>query len=407
MQSFAQYSASENEPYSRYGLGELISGLNVKQKGIGHLSSAINEPFTINSENPASFAGLKLTTYELGGEFRTRGIKSGTESYRTGSATLSYFNVGIPLGKYLGMNLGMKPVTRVYYKLADSVDIPDIGNTLQGYSGEGGLNALHLGFGGTYKGFSIGFDLSYGFGNFRNSSTMETLVDTNVLNSEFTRYIQLRGLNYKLGAQYKTDLSKKLSLTLGATLTPSQKLVGLRDEYIMSTRLYKGSIARDTAFFTENENGSVTLPMAYSFGVTLSNTDKWLAGIDFSASQWSQFRGFGDLQDSVVDLSWRMNVGMQVTPDPESIYKYFNRVTYRFGAFYGKDYVRVRQTDLKYMGFTAGVSLPFKRYTDRVHLSFEYGTRGTKTKGLTAENYFRMGLGFSLNDKWFIKRRFD
>ena len=62
--SFAQSSNRENAPYSRYGIGEQRNGLNTVLKGMGSISSAYANPFNVNTDNPASYASLKLTTYE-------------------------------------------------------------------------------------------------------------------------------------------------------------------------------------------------------------------------------------------------------------------------------------------------------------------------------------------------------
>ncbi|MDX1938563.1 MAG: hypothetical protein SFU21_15695, partial [Flavihumibacter sp.] len=60
---------------------------------------------------------------------------------------------------------------------------------------------------------------------------------------------------------------------------------------------------------------------------------------------------------------------------------------------------------------TAGVGLPMRKnpYTNQftyINLSFEYGSRGNKNTPLR-ENIFRVGLGLTLSDLWFIKRKYE
>src|SRR5687767_793153 len=110
-------SNRENSPYSRYGMGEERNGFNTLLKGMGTVSSAYANPYAINSDNPASYSYIKLTTYEAGGEGSMRTITGGNEKYKTGMATLSYFTFGIPAGKYLGLSFGLRPETREYYWL--------------------------------------------------------------------------------------------------------------------------------------------------------------------------------------------------------------------------------------------------------------------------------------------------
>jgi len=37
----------------------------------------------------------------------------------------------------------------------------------------------------------------------------------------------------------------------------------------------------------------------------------------------------------------------------------------------------------------------------------ELGKRGTTNAGLIQENYFNLFVALSLNDKWFVKRRYE
>jgi len=43
----------------------------------------------------------------------------------------------------------------------------------------------------------------------------------------------------------------------------------------------------------------------------------------------------------------------------------------------------------------------------RINLGFELGTRGNLTKTLAKENYLKFIIGSSINNIWFIKRKFD
>ena len=41
------------------------------------------------------------------------------------------------------------------------------------------------------------------------------------------------------------------------------------------------------------------------------------------------------------------------------------------------------------------------------NVTFELGSLGTKKDGLIKENYWAVRLGFSLNDIWFVKRKYN
>lgn len=405
----------ENSPYSRFGIGELRNGVNPMLRSMGSVSSAYANPFAVNTDNPASYGSLKLTTYEAGGEGGTRTITSGTQQYTTGTATLTHLNVGIPVSKHAGIAFGLRPQSRMFYNLVDTNVIPGFGQGITGSYGNGTINYGFIGAGGKYKGISLGFNFGYMFGTLTNEHTLKAYNDSvNVQNSAFRTLTKIGGIYWKGGAQYETKLSKKLSMRLGGTFTLNQDLNATRNENWLSvsrvgtTTNSSGNLVyiTDTSYSQDKQKSTIVLPMSYSFGIQLFDTDKWMAGIDFTGTDWSQFRNFNNAIDSVASSTYRIAVGAEYTPNPKALRKYFQRVTYRLGFYYGNDYVELNNKVLNYYAVTGGVSLPFKRTTDRIHLGLEVGKRGNVTN-VIEENFVRFYLGISLNDKWFIKRRYE
>ena len=401
----AQSSNKENAPYSRYGIGEQYTGTNVALRGMGYTSTAYSNGAAVNTENPASYAFLKLTTYEAGFTGGTRTITAGNLSYTTGSASLGYLNMAFPLGKRGGLALGLKPQSRVFYHSVDSLSRTGLGRTAEEYTGEGGLNFAYVGAAAQRGGFSLGFNFGYMFGTIRNTARLVELDSIHAQNSDFSSFTKLGGIYWKGGAQYKTDINKKLMLSLGATATISQSLNANQDNYLAAFHYESGTEVQDTAYATTGRSGKVQLPLALSFGAGLSGKN-WAAYVDVSRAQWGQFRRYGE-PDSLADATMRYSVGAEFTPDPFATRSYTSRITYRLGFYYGQDYVKLRNTDINYYAVTAGASLPFKRSTDRIHLALEVGQHGTETNNLVKETFFKIHVGLSLNDKWFIKRRYD
>jgi len=73
----------------------------------------------------------------------------------------------------------------------------------------------------------------------------------------------------------------------------------------------------------------------------------------------------------------------------------------------------VQQEKLPVFGASMGFELPFRKFNrqqmyqeTKVNLSLEYVRRGNNDN-LLKENLFRMSVGFSLSDMWFMKRKFD
>jgi hypothetical protein len=404
--SRAQNSNRENAPYSRYGLGEMRNGLNTPLKGMGSISSGYFNPYYINTDNPASYTTLKLTTYEAGGEGSVRSVIANNQSFGTGTATLSHLTVGVPLGKNWGMAFGLRPFSRVFYRMRDTTTIEAMGPAFRAYDGDGSINYGFLGVGGKFKGLSAGFNFGYLFGTIRNSSLLQKQVDSvNARNSDFSKFTRVGGVYWKLGVLYDTRLKEKMNLHIGGTAALSQDVNARKDDFGISWRYSSGVAIADTAINEQNVRGNIKMPFSYSLGVHLVGEDRWLVGVDFSGSQWSQFRNFG-MMDSV-DNAFKIGVGGEYTPNSTSLYNYFQRVSYRLGFYYGRDYVTLNQTAINYYAATVGTSLPFKRSQDRIHLAFELGKRGTEANGLIRENFYKLSLGISLNDKWFVKRKYD
>ncbi|RYZ46669.1 MAG: hypothetical protein EOP49_22940 [Sphingobacteriales bacterium] len=379
-------------------------------KGMGSISTGYASSLMINTDNPASYTALRATTYEAGGEGSVRTVISGNNTFSTGTATLSYITIGIPAGKNGGIAFGLRPNTRVYYRMHDTANLAGLGPSIRSYDGEGGTNYAFLGGAWRYKDFSIGMNFGYMFGTIRNSSLIQKLYDSvNSFNSDFSRYKKVGGIYWKAGAQYYTPISKdkKMAMRVGATVALGQDLNVWQDEYAILYRSFGGITVADTAISSTNVKGKINLPLSYGLGVHFMNTSNWMAGIDFTATNWSGYRVYGS-EDSVTNMAYKIAVGGEYTPDPTSINHYLQRVSYRLGFYYGRDYIRLQNTDMNYYAVTAGASLPFRRSTDRIHLGLEVGSRGTNENGLIKENFLKFSLGISLNDfLWFQKRKYD
>ncbi|MNE68614.1 hypothetical protein D3C80_1642860 [compost metagenome] len=148
--------------------------------------------------------------------------------------------------------------------------------------------------------------------------------------------------------------------------------------------------------------------MVHNFGIAIQKDNKWLIGADFRTGNWSKLSIDG--QNNGLQDSWGASIGGQLTPDMTSIGSYFNRVDYRLGFTYDKTYIQVKNQDIKQMAVTFGLGLPlaFNRFAfHKLNLTTELGRRGTLTNGLVQENYINIHLGFTLNDTWFRRFKFD
>ncbi|HEY0608829.1 MAG TPA: hypothetical protein VGD35_04215, partial [Chitinophaga sp.] len=217
---------------------------------------------------------------------------------------------------------------------------------------------------------------------------------------------------YNIGLQYRIKLAEETDLTLGATGNLKQNLSAHR-ELMRETLAFDASsndyITQDTVLYAKGERGKITYPQQYGGGIMLRKVDKFSVGLDFTTEQWEQFRNYGE-QDSVRN-SWRVNLGGQFVPNARAMNGYWNKVTYRAGVYYGNDYLKLNGQDMTVYGFSVGAGLPIRRqnYSNQytvLNIAFEIGHRGNN-ETILKENWYRAVLGFTLNDRWFIKRKYD
>ena len=172
-----------------------------------------------------------------------------------------------------------------------------------------------------------------------------------------------------------------------------------------------GNKVRVDSVYQNNVEGDVTYPSNIGFGVSYQ-TLNWLFGVDFETTKWQDYRFYNETDH--VQNSWKVRVGTEYYPLREntSFKKYFSFVKYRFGLYYGPDYVRVDNSLSEY-GFSFGLGLPLKlrksyyeTQTSMLNTSFEFGSRGEKNTNLR-ENTFRVGIGLALSDIWFLPRNYQ
>jgi hypothetical protein len=77
------------------------------------------------------------------------------------------------------------------------------------------------------------------------------------------------------------------------------------------------------------------------------------------------------------------------------------------GMFYENSYLYLNGTQINSYGMTFGVGLPLSRSRSTLNLSAELGRIGTTSNNLLKEDYAKFTLHIMLNERWFIKRKFD
>ncbi|MGZ3880476.1 MAG: hypothetical protein ACXVBF_04025 [Flavisolibacter sp.] len=427
--------AQSNSPYSRYGLGDAIPGGNTTSRGMGGVSAAYADINSVNFSNPASFSQFYVVQEQRSKKVASGrvvldvGISSSNRAliapntpnrFTSSDLVFSYLQVGLPLRKNWGMAFGLRPLTRIGYRIAATDSLKDsFGNTLlidAQHRGSGGSFLPTIGTGFAIKNLSVGLNLGYLFGNRQTSLLKQPLGDSlQYYPSEHTTFTSFGHVFFDAGLQYQINLNKAKTsvLRLGLSGNWKQNLNASQTKTVQTYTLGSAGeeVKLDSVYQQTGLKGTIIYPSSYRAGFVYQHTNKngsgWLFGVDYATAKWSEYRFYGQA-DSVQD-SRQINFGGQINPRPRN--NYFSNIAYRFGFFTGKDYIRVKD-DLPLFGASFGVALPVR--TSRFapgqgtlfNLGFEYIKRGNDNN-LLKENIFRFSLGLNLSDFWFGKKKYD
>lgn len=427
----AHYStvfAQASSPYSRYGLGFVRSNVFSANKGMGDISAPYFSGLHINAANPASYASLMRTTIEMGANFDGVNIKAANDSvYKTGNGSVSHLAVAfVPKPDRWAISAGLLPYTNINYNFVQSVNDSTVASYNDIYAGSGSLYQVYAG--GAYKfknrineqqdQFSIGANFGYIFGKLRYQKIITFPDSTDTYTSNFVSDLYANSFNYNIGIQYtrkiyhnesNPDERTDIYLTIGATANGGLKLnTRINDYWTRLNYLSTGISIIDTPSAQFNKKGKLNMPANFTGGVMVGNERFWMLGMDFKYSTWSNFQSplySGKLQDS-----WRLALGFQVTPSYLDR-KYYNRIQFRLGAYYGKSEVVYNNQQLNDVAGTFGLGFPFKlfKFTSTMfNVSGQVGSRGNNEPSAFKETYYRFTFGLVLNDAdWFRKRRYD
>ncbi len=438
--------AQENSPYSRYGLGDIVPNQNIVTRGMGGYSAAFSDQQSVNFVNPASYGNLNyvppaaaaryatipsITIFDFGFEVDSRTLKQLDPSAKFTATNLivSYMQLGLPIrlkkankkGIFLGMNFGLRPVSRINYKILDIERKDGIDSMGTLYEGSGGVTEAMIGAGLRIKNFNIGFNSGYRFGN-KDYSTKISFLNDSVFyfNSNSSNKTNFGGLFLTVGSQYEFRFNRIVDkvtqtavLRLGAYTSLNQKMTGT-NELTRETIGYdsEGGTYRIDSVYSQKKDGTVQYPSSWGAGFCYQDyKGHWKFGADYERTNWNDYRFF-DQSDNVKN-TWKIRGGAEYLPaDARTlINKYFSFVKYRAGFYYGPNYVNLG-TNMPEVGFSLGAAFPLKlrngfyeNQRSYLNTAIEFGSRGNKTSNLR-ESFFRISIGLSLSDLWFNRSKY-
>lgn len=282
--------------------------------------------------------------------------------------------------------------------------------------GSGGINQLYLGWAGELKGVSLGFNLSYDFGNIVND-----VFTTNQSGGQakYEHVMEIRDWNINIGAQYTRRWNKFHKMTVGLTYSPKKTMLGKTwvtvQEMVQDQR-------PDTLGYMKLKNKYYS-PNSLGVGVnyTFEKAYRLMVEADFTWQQWSK-APYSALYDNrvlagknpsdakeILTPAMRFNDRTRFAAGAEFVPRirgnYFQRISYRLGAYYANDYLNINGNRVKEMSVTCGFGFPTYEGKTMINLGLEWKKRQASPQKLISENYFNITLGVNFNEVWFWQRK--
>ena len=405
--NIALSQSGTNSPYSYTGLGEVNFRGNQINRFMGGLE-VYNDSIHANLSNPSSYAKLLLTTYSIGLNYSNNQLSDINDSKSLISSGLDYIGIAIPTKKF-GFGFGIIPFTSVGYKLSQ-IDDSSSSDILNRYEGEGGINKVFFSL-GLYllKNLSFGVTINYDFGKLKYQTSK--FLDDVYLGTVLINESSISGLDIKLATNYEIPVNSKIDLHMMVSYVPQGSLNSNNKRLLITSPLSDPSNIAEIIEIDLAETGldftEIQLPSSSIVGFGLGKKSKWFAGAQYIMTNSSNFKNsFNTFPNVSYKDGSQFSIGGFYIPDYSSITSYWKRVVLRMGFRHEVTGIFKNNFGINETGINFGAGLPLPGYSN-VNIGLEYGSRGTKNSNILNEKFWTVRIGFSLNDRWFIKRKYN
>lgn len=459
-QSLHAQVAATSSPYSRFAVGrpEYTGFSSIMAVG-GSYTAFQNDstsPYFINQGNPASYAFNKITSYEFGARYAFYKFSDANNNVvPKQNGGFNYISLAFPVRKRMGAAFGLLPFSNVGYNITTYENVDNIGQIKNNFQGSGGINQLYGGLAirpfeanvrrfyhshtydtllkagrskaiarrlfwrNAFSTLSIGANTSFMYGTITYATrkyfpgSIATVFNTKDYTETQMHDVYFQGgtqMTFAFNRHDKKNRTHTTRLTLGYSVSlPKSMSVSythLASNFLLGT--YGDETPIDTFSYQPNAKGRIFLPLMHSVGIAIRPGESLLFLLDAGYQQWSKFSFLGDNQN--LQDQYRFSGGIQYQPKRDAIgpASYFKHIIYRVGGRYNTGYMFLHGTHIAEYGISAGLGIPIgRRYWSIVNISAEYGKAGTMQNNLVEERFLRFVVGFTFNDVWFIKPKYD
>ena len=408
--SFVVSQTNTGSPYSLNELGEINFLGNISNLSMGGIDSAIDS-IEFNINNPSSLAKLKTTNYLIGTFYKSTGISNVNTTDNINTANINYIAVGIPTKRF-GFGFGVLPYSSVGFNLQTTEEY-NTANSINSrlFGAEGNINKAFVSIGfPLLKYLSLGASANYNFGkfNYEKFNLIEN-VNYGIFSNSSS---EISGFTYNFSSNLSIPLKNDFTLNLVYSFYPDGDLDSYNIESLYTSNTSSITLESLGDFVDVDlnsrgiENTKLPVPKKSIFSLGLEKKNSWFLGFQYESKLSSNFENvFLDTQNVSYRDSNSLSIGGYIIPDSSSLISYWRRVVYRIGIKNEKKSIIVNNLPVNHFSLNLGLGLPIAGLS-KANLGLEIGKVGDNDS-LVKENYFALRLGLSLNDVWFIKRKYN
>ncbi|MEQ6167332.1 hypothetical protein AAOE16_09065 [Ekhidna sp. MALMAid0563] len=391
--------------YSFEGLGSLNHQGMPNNVAMGEVGIGTPTIWHINTQNPANLVYNTFSTFQVGLEVDRRNFSGEEISGTDTDGGLRFLGYAFPImpDKW-SSSFGILPYSSVSYNTFSEGEVAGTNGDVAQISdnrGEGGLTNFFWANGFKIKNkFLVGVRATYTFGSIEKSSTISIGGnDVPVSNVTYEELESYSDLNFLFGVGYRHKLAEETFINFGATFSPKTPFNGTSELSLI--RLSNSGSELETVN-VGTQDIQFDLPGTYGFGVSYQKLNKYTIGFDVETQGWES----AGLESQTYNNSLKIALGLEWTPDYDNVSSYWKRAKYSAGLNYHKLPYIVNNQALTDFGINFGASLPVSGFSS-LDLAFKWGQLGKSSNGLIKETYYKVVIGATINDRWFIKRKYD
>lgn len=400
-----------NSPYSQYGLGVLSDQSQGFNRGMNGLALGLRHSNQVNFLNPASYSSVDSLTmiFDVGLSGQITNFNENGTKLNANNSDFEYAVAAFRLFPKIGVSFGLVPFTNVGYSYSNTSKVGSSTTTsTESFSGSGGIHQAYIGAGWNFlEGFSIGANFSYLWGSYDKYVSI-TNSDAYVNTVVKTYSATVSSYKLDLGLQWQKELTKDNLLTVGLTYGIGHKLGADATSTTTNTNSQTG--VSDEA--THTVANGLSIPDMFGAGVSFTHKNNLTVGADYTLQKWGGLdfpetdskTGEYLAKSGLLKDRHKLTVGGEWVPNAMSR-NFFNRVHYRIGASYATPYIKVNGKDgPKEYSVSAGFGIPIMNsYNNRSILNISGQWVRSSAKDLITENTFRINIGLTFNERWFMK----